>query len=98
MPFGQRKQSALALVSDEFWRKHPNPFIHLFADLARSRNALTPPPLGIWPEYESELNNAYSEVSLLKKTPQEALDDVQARMAPKAEQDLQRLKLRELAK
>jgi multiple sugar transport system substrate-binding protein len=95
---GQRKQSALANVSDAFWKQHPNPYIRLFADIARSKNALTPPPLGIWPEYESELNNAYQEVALLKKTPKEALDDVQARMGPKAEEYLKRLELREKAR
>jgi multiple sugar transport system substrate-binding protein len=94
---GQRKQSALAKVSDAFWKEHPNPYIKLFADLAHSKNTLTPPPLGIWSEYESELNNAYQEVALLKKTPQEALDAVQARMGPKAEQYLKRLALRERA-
>jgi hypothetical protein len=50
--------------------------------------------MGIWPEYVSELNNAFDQVSLLKKTPQQALDYVQTRMQAKLDEHLERLRLR----
>jgi ABC-type glycerol-3-phosphate transport system substrate-binding protein len=91
---GQRKHSPLIYVSADFYRKHPNPYIKLFAELPRGKNVYFPPKLGIWPEYQSELNNAFEEVSLLKKTPKEALDEVQARIQPALDEYLERLRLR----
>jgi multiple sugar transport system substrate-binding protein len=91
---GQRKNSPLAKVSDAFWKNHPNPFIKLFSEQPRSKNVILPPPIGIWPEYQAEIKNAFEEVSLLHKTPKEALDHVQARMQPKFEEYRERLRLR----
>jgi len=93
----QRKNSPLTDVSEEFWRKHPNPYIRLFDSLAASPNAVGTPKLGIWAEYSAELNNAFEEIGLLRKTPKEALDAVTARMQPKLDQYLKRLRLREQA-
>ncbi|NUQ70228.1 MAG: ABC transporter substrate-binding protein [Chthonomonadales bacterium] len=83
---GQRKHSPLINVSERFWRTHPNPYVRLFSDLARGPNAISPPKLPLWPEYGSELSNAFDEIALLKKTPAQALDAVQARMQPKLDQ------------
>jgi len=91
---GQRKASPLRAVSDDFYKKHPNPFIKLFADMAYSKNAVAVPKLGIWPEYQAEINSMYDEVSLMQKTPKQALDDLQKRMQPKLDQYLRRLKER----
>ena len=91
----QRKNSPLAKASDEFYSKHPNPYIKLFTTLARSKNYVTPPKIGIWPEYSAELSNAFDDIALLKKTPKEALDYVQERMQPKMDEYRQRVKLRE---
>lgn len=91
---GQRKHTPLIQVSQTFWQTHPNPFIRLFAQLPRRPNAYFPPQIGIWPEYQAELNNAFDEVVLLRKTPQEALDFVQARMQPKLDEYLRRLRQR----
>ncbi|HZO89808.1 MAG TPA: ABC transporter substrate-binding protein [Chthonomonadaceae bacterium] len=91
---GQRKHSPLRQVSESFWKQHPNPYIRLFADLARGKNTFAVPKLGIWPEYGAELNNAFDEIALMKKTPKEALDAVQARMQPKLDQYLERLRQR----
>lgn len=92
---GQRKHTPLLAVSDAFWRQHPNPFIRLFAELPRSRNAILPPQMGLWPEYQAELTNAFDEIVLLKKTPEEALNAVQARMQPRLDTYLERLSLRD---
>jgi multiple sugar transport system substrate-binding protein len=91
---GQRKHSPLIQVSEDFYKHHPNPFIHLFYSLAASPNAIVAPKLGIWPEYQTELNNAFDEITLQKKTPKEALDYVQARMQPKLDEYLERQRLR----
>jgi ABC-type glycerol-3-phosphate transport system substrate-binding protein len=91
---GQRKHSPLIKVSDEFYKHHPNPYIHLFYSLANGPNTIFPPKIGIWPEYKSALTNAFDQISLEQKTPKEALDEVQARMQPKLDEYLERLRLR----
>jgi multiple sugar transport system substrate-binding protein len=95
---GQQKNSPLSHVSDDFWRKAKNPFIRLFYQLAYSKNALVTPKTGIWTEYSAELTNAFDEVSLLHKTPEQALKEVDARMQPKLDQYLLRLRARAAAK
>lgn len=93
---GQRKNSPLAEVSDEFYKKHPHPYIRLFTELAKSPNAVAPPKLGIWQEYTAELNNAYSQINLMEKSPEDALQAVKRRMQPRLEQYQRRLKMRGL--
>ncbi len=73
------KNSPLTKVSDEFLENHPNPYIDVFEQLASSPNARALPSIGIWPQVAAELNNAIQEVYLLRKTPQQALDDAQRR-------------------
>ncbi len=91
---GQGKHTPLKNVSAGFWKNHPNPYIHLFTDLAYSKNDVTPPKMGIWPEYLAEMNNAFDQISLLQKTPKEALDIVQERMTEKWTEHLERLRAR----
>lgn len=91
---GQRKHTPLAAVSERFMRTHPNPYIKLFRDLAFSPNVSTPPKMGLWPEYQAELNNAFEEIILLKKSPQQALDIVQSRIQPKLDDYLRVRRLR----
>ena len=91
---GQRKNSPLVKVSDEFLKNHPNPFIRLFSDLPKGKNVIASPKIGIWPEYQAELTNAFDEIALMHKTPKEALDYVQERMQPKFAEYRRRLRLR----
>lgn len=91
----QRKQLPLAKASPEFFAKHPNPYIKLFDDLDRSPNAIPPPKIGIWPEYMSELNNAFDKIGLVSASPKDALDAVTKRMQPKLDQYLRRRAQRE---
>lgn len=91
---GQAKHTPLVKVSESFYAHHPNPYVRLFADLPRTKNAFSPPKLGIWPEYSNELNNAFDEVTLLRKSPKEALDYVQQRIQPKMDEYLERLHAR----
>jgi multiple sugar transport system substrate-binding protein len=85
-----QKNSPLRAVSDEFWDQHKNPYIRLFHDLAASPNAISPPRLGIWPEIGAEMNATFEAVTLLQKTPAEALSDAEARLKPRLEQYIQR--------
>jgi multiple sugar transport system substrate-binding protein len=93
----QRKHTPLIAVSEAFWKKHPNPYIKLFTELPRKGPTFTPPKMALWPEYQAELNSAFDEIMLLKATPKEALDRVQARMQPKLDEYLERIRLREAA-
>lgn len=77
---GQRKHSPLAQVSSGFYSKHPNPYVKLFADLPKSPNVISPPKIGIWPEYQAEMTAAFEQVALGKKSAKEALDYVQNRV------------------
>ncbi len=91
---GQKKASPLIKVSPEFYARHPNPYIKLFAELPKGKNAYAVPKVGIWPEYTSEIDSAFSKIMLEQETPQKALDDVANRMQPKLEQYESRLKAR----
>lgn len=92
---GQKKHSPLSHVSPEFYAKHPNPYIKLFADLAKGKNAQAPPKIGIWPEYQAELSNAFDAIALLHETPEQALKHVQQRMQPKMDEYTSRLRKRQ---
>ena len=74
------KNSPLAKVSEEFLNTHPNKYIRVFDQLARSPKAFNPPSIGIYPQINSELTVAFQEVNTLQKTPKQALDDAQARL------------------
>ncbi|NDK13992.1 MAG: hypothetical protein COZ06_28530 [Armatimonadetes bacterium CG_4_10_14_3_um_filter_66_18] len=87
---GQRKFTPLRKVSAEFLRKHPNPYIEVFIDLAKSKNAFSTPKLGMWNEYADEMNNAFDHLWLQKRAPKEALDIVQQRMQKKLDRGLRR--------
>ncbi len=89
------KNSPLSHVSDHFWNTHGNPAIRLFDKLAWSKNAIIMPKMGIWPEFSDELGNAFDEVSLMAKTPRQALRDVRARIQPKLDRYTERMKRRE---
>jgi len=75
----QRKFSPLIENSKEFVAKHPNPYIQVFIDLARSSNALYVPKLPIWNEYSEELGVAYNRAFSQIASTREALDTVQQR-------------------
>lgn len=88
---GQRKHSPLAKVSPEFWAKHPNPYIKLFGRLAWSKNTWHPPRIGVWREYQDELNAAFDRIWLNAATPEQALGDVQRRIQRKFDAELTRM-------
>ncbi|RYG26808.1 ABC transporter substrate-binding protein [bacterium] len=91
---GQKKPSSLRKVSPEFIAQHPNPHIRLFMDLAYSKNAHGVPMVGIWTQYVDEINAAFDSLMIMQKTPQQAMDDLAARMQPKLDVYTKRLRLR----
>ena len=51
----------------------------------------------MWPEYQDELKNAFDDVTLMTKTPKEALNTVQERMQPRLDAYLERKRMRQAA-
>ncbi|MEP6754915.1 MAG: extracellular solute-binding protein, partial [Chthonomonadales bacterium] len=88
------KHTPLMKTSLGYFETHPNPDVRLFADLAQGKATVSPPKLGIWPEYKDALGAAFDEVILDKRSPQEALNAVQDRMQAKLDQYLKRKRLR----
>ena len=88
---GQRKNSPLAKVSPEFWAKHPNRYIKLFARLAWSKNTWHPPRIGVWREYNDEMSAAFDRIWLGSATPEQALGDVQRHIQRKFDAELLRM-------
>jgi len=74
---GQRKFTPLKKVSPEFLKTHPNPYIKIFIDLAKSPNAKTLPSVTTWTQLKSDLIWAVGEVMRVMTTPQDALMYVQ---------------------
>jgi ABC-type glycerol-3-phosphate transport system substrate-binding protein len=79
----QCKNSPLARVSDDFLRRHRNPYIDVFERLAASENARSVPQCPILQEVNDELEAVGQRVTLLQATPEDALRDAQARLEVK---------------
>ena len=77
--FQQGKSSALVQWSPFFEQHHPHPFIDVFRKLGASETTATMPRIAIWKEYQEELNEVFSEVRLLRATPEAAVLRGQAR-------------------
>ncbi|GMU23261.1 MAG: sugar ABC transporter substrate-binding lipoprotein [Phycisphaerae bacterium] len=99
---GQRKNSPLREVSDAFLRNHPHPYIELFTEMSRSPNCAAIPQLGVWNEYQREIDAAVDRARLLQENPatgkiytaQEILDQVQNRMEASWERHQKSLAMR----
>jgi ABC-type glycerol-3-phosphate transport system substrate-binding protein len=66
-------------VSEKFFDTHPNKYIRLFDQLARSPGAFNIPKVGVFPQISNEMNVAFQEVNSEQKTPERALADAQQR-------------------
>ena len=87
---GQRKFTALREVSPAFFSSHPNPHIREFVRLANSPQARAVPRLSIWREYQEELRVAAGNALWQVTPPEEALAQVQQRVAWRWERALTR--------
>lgn len=79
--FLQEKNSPLRVWSPFFSEHHPHPFIHVFRELARSPRAYHAPAMGVWQEYQREINIAFDKVRLAQSAPEPAMSYVQTRIA-----------------
>lgn len=77
----QKKNSPLRQWSPYFTTFHPNPNIAMFRRLSASSEATGIPHMGLWQEYNRELNNAFERVRLLEATPEEAVRYTQERLS-----------------
>lgn len=80
--FIQEKNSPLRVWSPYFTEHHPHPYIKVFRELARSPGAYHVPYIGVFQEYQREINIAFDRVRFLQQTPQEAMTYVQNRIEP----------------
>jgi ABC-type glycerol-3-phosphate transport system substrate-binding protein len=87
---GQRKFSALKDISPGFIKEHPNPYIEVFIELAKSPNAHFAPKMSILNEYLDEMLVASDQIMSLTSTPQESLDAVQKRVQWKFDRVMRR--------
>ncbi|MCY3022096.1 MAG: ABC transporter substrate-binding protein [Planctomycetota bacterium] len=93
---GQGKLTPFKENSPGWIERHSHPYLRVFIDLAKSKNAHYTPQLAVWEEYRSELDAAFQRAWLQKATPAEALQQVQERMQPKLEQALRIRRYREM--
>jgi multiple sugar transport system substrate-binding protein len=91
---GQWKHSPLSQVSDRFYREHKNKRIRLFYDLARGDNTFSWPRVGIWREWQAELNTSFEKIWTTGQSPEEALGYVEKRIQPKLTQYLENVNRR----
>ncbi|HEX8341027.1 MAG TPA: extracellular solute-binding protein [Tepidisphaeraceae bacterium] len=75
--------SPLRNVSQDFFDRHPNPYIRVFQDLAAGPGARSVPPVPIWPEVVKELTDATQAVALQGAEPAAVLRAAQARLQGK---------------
>ena len=77
---GHGKNSPLSKVSEDFFKSHKNPYIRLFDSLARTKNTISIPLVGVWPAVTDEMKNSFSEITLGTKTAEQSLHEVQVRV------------------
>ncbi len=90
------KPSPLAKVSDDFIRKHPNPYISVHERMAFSPNARPQIKSPMQAEIAAEYELAIDEIYLLSKTPRQSMTDLQKRARAKYDAHLKRQALRQV--
>ncbi|WP_432800384.1 ABC transporter substrate-binding protein [Poriferisphaera sp. WC338] len=90
LALGQRKFTPLSIVSDEFYAAHPNPYIRMFEDLARSPNVRIMPKTSVWQAYMAEMNIAAQRIFSDITSVDEALSEAEDRVQQMLDRDLKR--------
>jgi ABC-type glycerol-3-phosphate transport system substrate-binding protein len=80
LSFLQERNSPLREWSPYFTNHHPHPYIKVFRELARSPGYYHVPKMGIWQEYQREINIAFDKVRLMQSSPEDAMAYVQRRI------------------
>lgn len=65
---------------EEFIKKHPHPYIKVFIELAKSKDAVFFPQATFYELYKRELKRAFDLVMRLEKEPKDTLNEVQAKL------------------
>ncbi|HEY3782392.1 MAG TPA: extracellular solute-binding protein [Fimbriimonadaceae bacterium] len=76
----QGKNTALAKVSENFFKTHQNREIRYLDHMARSSNVIPAPQIGIFPQIRNEISVAAQEINTDQKSAKQALDDAQNRL------------------
>lgn len=77
----QKKFSPLKISDrEDFIRNHPHPYIRVFIDLVKSKNAIYFPQTVLYQLYERELKREFESVMKLQSTPEDALNRVQNKL------------------
>lgn len=92
--FLQEKSSPLKTWSPFFEKSHPHPYIQTFRELARSSRAHHVPYMGVWQEYQREINVAFDRVRWLEQEPTDAMSTVQRRISASWAEHRRRLERR----
>jgi ABC-type glycerol-3-phosphate transport system substrate-binding protein len=82
----QCKLSPLKKVSEDFEKRHPNPYIGVFNEMVASPNARGVPRCPIWPEVIDEMNATTQKIYLLEEEPAAALAEAQQRLQDRMDQ------------
>lgn len=61
---GQGKLTPFKTCTEEFMNRHPHPYLKVFIDLAKSKNACSTPKLAVWGEYKKEMETAFDAIYL----------------------------------
>ncbi|MBE7157636.1 MAG: ABC transporter substrate-binding protein [Rhodospirillales bacterium] len=75
----QRKFSPLRRVSEDFYRRHPDPYVRVFAELASSPNVRFSPQMTTWNEYNDDLTDATGRIMAGATDVEAVLRNVQRR-------------------
>jgi multiple sugar transport system substrate-binding protein len=81
-------------VSEDFFRTHPNPYIHVFDELAASPNAFPLPPITNWTEIADELSIIAERVNLQDGATEQIIQTQAARAQRKFVESQERARLR----
>jgi len=92
----QGKHTPLRQVSDEFWAKHPHPYVRLFYDLAYSPNSRSTAKLGFWNQFHDDMNSGFDAVWTCQKTPEEMLRGIQERTQKRLDREIRTMTRRKL--
>jgi ABC-type glycerol-3-phosphate transport system substrate-binding protein len=94
---GQKKHSPLRVMSEQFVRQHPHPYLRLFHELSQRPNGFHPPKIGVYNEYLRTLTPAVDEIIALRRPPSEALAHVEQRMQKAYDRELRAARRRQNA-
>jgi len=80
LALAQQKFTPLNSHSPEFFKRHGNPYIKTFIELAQSPNATYFPHLKFVQKYKREIKNSYLKMLRMEASAKQVLDELQAKI------------------